>query len=92
MYAFIFRKIISFKRYLKDVHQWDHMSTSPARISLGYRKKRELLSPKKRKTKPREYERRQCISQKLFERTVTLTQPFKTDPQNFLTKNQRRGI
>lgn len=60
MYAFIFSKIINLKRHLKGVHQWDDMRASSARINFGYRKKRKLLSLSKRKTKPREYERRQC--------------------------------
>ena len=60
MYAFIFSKIINLKRHLKGVHQWDEMRASSARINFGYRKKRKLLSPSKRKTKPRKYERRQC--------------------------------
>ena len=36
------------------------MRASSASIKLGYRKKSELLSPSKRKTKPQEYEKRQC--------------------------------
>ena len=52
MYAFIFRKIINLKQHLKDVHQYDDIRASSARINLGYRKKRKLLPPRERKTKP----------------------------------------
>ena len=71
MYAFIFR-IIILKQHLKDVHQWDDMRASLSRINLGYRKKRELLSPSKRKTKPQEYERRQCTFQNCLKEPLRL--------------------
>ena len=57
MYVFTFRKIINFKRHLNDERQWDDVRATSTRINFGYSKKRELLFPAKRKTKPREYER-----------------------------------
>ena len=53
MYVFTFSKIINFKQHLNDVRQWDDVRASSARINFGYCKKRELPSPTKRKTKPR---------------------------------------
>ena len=60
MYVFTFRKIIDFKWHLNDECQWDDVRASSTRISFGYCKKRELLSPTKKNPKPREYERWQC--------------------------------
>ena len=46
--------------HLFTVHKWDKLRSSSARLDFGLRKKREPLSPTKRKSKPRGYERMQC--------------------------------
>ena len=55
-----FRYVINQKRHVMVMHKWSESKASGARSFMGGNKKRKLLSPSKRKTKPRVYKRRQC--------------------------------
>ena len=54
------------------MHKWSEGKASGARIFMSGNKKRKLLSPSKRKTKPQVYKRRQCTFPGCFKEPLRL--------------------
>lgn len=68
----LFREIVNLKRHMMKIHKWSELKASTARGNLGYDKKRKLLSPSKRRTKPRIYKRQQCPMTGCFKEPLRL--------------------
>ena len=58
---FTFREVMNLPRHLMSkAHKWSKEKASTARLTFGLNKERAILSPSKRKQKPRLFEKRTC--------------------------------